>query len=227
MKDCSAVLVAAGSGKRLGFDKVLTPLAGKPVVQYSLETLQCAPSIQEIILVTRAELIGKLSELTKNSSIQTKVIEGGVERQDSVFIGIQQATADYVLIHDAARPLVTVDMIEKTLAEARKTGAAVCAQRATDTLKRAAPNGRVLETLNRAKIWHMQTPQIFRRELIARAYRRVQEKNLHVTDDAAAVELLGEPVQLVEANGLNLKITRETDWKLAELWLKQAHQYDT
>lgn len=218
---CTAILLAAGSSKRLGFDKILTLIAGKPVVQYSLDALMEADSVKEIILTTRKDLLEKFQELVKGLKKTVKVIEGGVERQDSVWNGLQHAKNDFVLIHDAARPMLTAEIVEKLLAEAKKIGSAICAQRATDTLKRATGEGVVLETLNRAEIWLMQTPQVFRKDLIFPAYEHVQKNKIAVTDDAAAVEILGQKAQLVDVGAFNLKITRSVDWKLVNLWLKQ------
>ncbi|MFZ5807226.1 MAG: 2-C-methyl-D-erythritol 4-phosphate cytidylyltransferase [Verrucomicrobiota bacterium] len=221
MKDCDAILLAAGKSKRLGFDKIMTPLAGKTALEYSLNALIEAPSIQRIILTTRKDLIDPIQKLTQNKKKPVDIIEGGIERQDSVFNGLQQATSKYVLIHDAARPLLTSSMIEKLLEQARKTSSAVCAQRATDTVKRATEEGIVRETLNRSEIWLMKTPQVFERAMIAEAYAYIQKNKIQITDDAAAVEQMGKPVHLVDVESFNLKITRETDWKLIDLWLKQ------
>lgn len=221
MSDCDAILGAAGKSKRLGFDKIMTPIAGKTVLEYSLDALEEAPSVGRIILATRKDLIEPLTEMVKKRKKKIEVIEGGVERQDSISNGLQKTKADYVLIHDAARPLLNAEMIEKLLEQARKKGSAVCAQRATDTVKRAQEDGKVEETLDRSTIWLMKTPQVFERKLICDAYEHVQKNKIAVTDDAAAVEALGKEVYLLDVGGFNLKITRETDWKLVEMWLKQ------
>lgn len=227
MSGCAAVLLAAGRSRRLGFDKILTPLAGRPVFIHSLDVLLRATAVARVVVVTREDIMQPIREMVRELPLQkpVDVVAGGVERQDSVAHGIRflGGDADEILIHDAARPLLTVGIIEKTLEAARRHGAAVCASRATDTLKRAEPDGRVRETLDRSEIWLMQTPQIFKRDLIERAMRHVQEKGIAITDDASAVEALGEPVHLVESLEPNLKITRPMDWDLAG-YLLQAEQ---
>ncbi|MDD5262466.1 MAG: 2-C-methyl-D-erythritol 4-phosphate cytidylyltransferase [Methylacidiphilales bacterium] len=225
MKTCSAILLAAGSSRRLGFDKILTPLAGRPVLCYSLQALKESPSILEIILVTREDIRDRVGELVRETpgDNPVHVILGGVERQDSVFEGLRKISdgTGEVLIHDAARPLLAEDLIEGVLSMAREKGAAVTAHRASDTLKQADEQARVLQTLDRSNIWAMGTPQVFRRDLICEAYAKVQAAGVPVTDDAAAVERLGHPVYLAESGRLNLKITRPSDWEILELWLKR------
>ncbi|MDR1190789.1 MAG: 2-C-methyl-D-erythritol 4-phosphate cytidylyltransferase [Verrucomicrobiales bacterium] len=223
MKTCSAILLAAGRSRRLGFDKILTPLAGRPVLHYSLSALKQSPSVAEVIVVTRADLLPQVRALAAAAAGDNplRFILGGAERQDSVANGLREVSpsAAEVLIHDAARPLLDERVIAATLAVARARGAAVTAHRVTDTLKEADDRQRVTATLDRSKIWAMGTPQIFHRALIVSAYAKVQAERWPVTDDAAAVELSGQPVYLVENPGLNLKITRQTDWDLLELWL--------
>lgn len=225
---CAAVLLGAGRGTRLGFDKILTPLAGKPVILYALEALLKAPSVERIVVTTRSDVLQPMQELIQSTapSKPVDVIIGGTERQDSVALGLEHLgeKAKIALIHDGARPLLSVDMIECSIAAAQKHGAVVCAQKASDTLKRANAEAMVEETLDRSKIWQIQTPQVFRTELILKAYRHVQQNKLPITDDASAVETLDHPVWLVETNELNLKITREMDWKFLELWLGQGEQ---
>jgi 2-C-methyl-D-erythritol 4-phosphate cytidylyltransferase len=222
---CSAILLAAGRSQRLGFDKILTPLAGKPVLHYALEALLAAPQVAEIVLTTRPDLLASMREriAALNPAKPVRVIEGGKERQDSVFLGLQACDAAHpvVLIHDAARPLLTPELIARLVAAAEKKGAVVAASRATDTLKTASPEGKVEETLDRSKIWQMQTPQVFLRDLIAGAYAKVQQDGKAITDDAAAAEYAGHPVFLEETTEPNLKITRQADWDLLELMMRQ------
>lgn len=223
MNRCSAILLAAGRSRRLGFDKILSPLAGRPVLVYSLEALARSPEVHEIILVTRPDIAATIMDLaaTWAPEIPKRVVEGGAERQDSVWAGLQavQNDADWVLIHDAARPLLTPTMVAELLSAARTHGSAVCARPATDTLKEASPGGEVIGTVDRTRFWQVETPQIFRKSVVEAAYRTVREKGLTITDDASAVEHLGHPVQLVPSGAFNLKITRPADWTLLELWL--------
>lgn len=220
MSYCSAILLAAGRSQRLGFDKILTPLGGQPVLHYSFTALMESPGIQEIHVMTRVDLVDRVKEIL-GSYRKTKPVHvraGGQERQDSVWAGLQAISyeATEVLIHDAARPLLTGELIETLLARAREGGSAVAAQRATDTLKVADETGWVGMTLDRSKIWQVQTPQVFSRELIVNAYAKVQEEKAAITDDASAVERLEQQVLLVESKTPNLKITRLEDWENLE-----------
>jgi len=222
MNGCSAVLLAAGASRRLGFDKILSPLAGRPVLLYALEALDRSAGITDIVLVSREDTADMISKLAAGADLRKpwKVVAGGKERQDSVWNGIRaSAPADFVLIHDAARPLLSVSMVETLLASARECGAVICGRPATDTLKVADAEGRIESTVDRTKFWQVETPQVFRRDWIERAYREVQEQGIPVTDDASAVERLGLPVKIVTAGAFNLKITRPADWQLLELWL--------
>jgi len=223
MSNCSAILLAAGRSRRLGFDKILTPLAGRPVLQYALQALRESPSITELVLVTRRDLFAAIEDLVQKTPgvNPVKIIEGGAERQDSVFAGLQACAgeAQQILIHDAARPLLCEETIAEVLGVAREKGAAITAHRASDTLKEADESARVTRTLDRSKIWAMGTPQVFRSDWVREAYARVQAESVAITDDAAAVERLGHPVFLVETARLNLKITRPADWAMLELWL--------
>ncbi len=218
----TAVLLAAGRSQRLGFDKILTPLAGRPVLHYSLDALADSALIREIVLVTRMDLLERMRQESAPWAGRkpVRVVEGGAERRDSVHAGIRAISPDVpiILIHDAARPLITTQMIEQVWRVAEEKGAAVCARPATDTLKRSTPEGLVIETVDRSEFWQMETPQIFRADIVRSAYALVVEKNIPVTDDASAVEAAGHPVHLVASGELNLKITRPGDWALLELW---------
>lgn len=222
MPDCAAILLAAGRSRRLGFDKVLTPLAGRPAVCHSLEVLATSPLVSRITIVTRPDIESQIAELA-GKIITTKpweIVHGGAERQDSVAEGLAHSgNESYVLIHDSARVLLTHAIIDQVLTAAQETGGAVAASRATDTIKQATGDGIVEKTLDRSTLWIIQTPQIFRRELIARAMENAQTKKIPITDDASALEALGLPVKCVDVPQLNLKITRKTDWRLLEMWL--------
>jgi 2-C-methyl-D-erythritol 4-phosphate cytidylyltransferase len=225
MKTCSAILLAAGKSRRLGFDKILTPLAGRPVLHYTLSALKRSPFISEVIVVTREDILARVKEidLVVVGDNPVKFTIGGAERQDSVSNGLREVSplAKEVLIHDAARPLLDDKIIADTLTVAQEKGAAVSAHRVSDTLKEADETQRVTATLDRSKIWATDTPQIFQRDLIVSAYEKVQKEKLSITDDASAVELLGKSVYLVDNPGLNLKITRKMDWEMLELWLRR------
>lgn len=219
----SAVVVAAGRSQRMGFDKLLTPLAGKPLLAHTLERLQSIPQISEIILVVRPETEAQVNELFPEAIAEGKIklAHGGVLRQDSVRNGLAAVSADseYVLIHDAARPFVTETLVTTVLAAAKEMGAAVCGTPSSDTLKEVTTDGNVAQTLDRSVIWSVQTPQIFRKSLLAEAYDHVAASGAQVTDDTAAVELFGQPVRVVHYPGFNLKVTTPSDWNLAACYL--------
>lgn len=230
MKDCSAILLAAGRGTRLGFDKILTPLAGRAVLEYSLEVFQACDEIREIIIPTRPDIEEGVRTCLSRVGIKkpVQVIIGGEERQDSVLAGLRACSEDsrLVLIHDSARPLIHVDLVARITRAAREHGGALCGRPSADTLKRANGDNEAIETVDRSRIWLVETPQVFRREEILEAYERVVREKLSVTDDAAAWELGGGRARLVETGGLNLKITRPQDWEVARLWLLREHGHE-
>ena len=225
MSSCSAILLAAGRSQRLGFDKILTPLCGRPVLSYSLKSLLASSRVTEIVIVTRKDMVSAIVDIVskESGSKPVRVVEGGAERQDSVYEGLKNVGqgCERVLIHDAARPLLSLSMIERTLEASFKTGAAVVAHRATDTLKEVGEDGEIGATIDRSKVWLMETPQIFEKDLIIRSYEKVIHEKAAVTDDASTVELAGGRVVVVESDTLNLKITRAMDWQILELWLGQ------
>jgi 2-C-methyl-D-erythritol 4-phosphate cytidylyltransferase len=223
-----AVIVAAGSSRRMGFDKLLTPIARFPLLLHTLRAVVRCRMISHIVLVIRPEIESKVHEILDqlNGLIPITIAHGGEERQDSVRLGIAAlpSSCRYVLIHDAARPLINEPLVQKVFQAAVVTGAAVCGYPVRDTLKETDPQSAdpmVLRTLDRSRIWAVQTPQIFHRRLIEAAYGYVLEHQLSVTDDTAAVELLGHKVRLVLHDSCNMKITTPEDWRLAEILLAQ------
>jgi len=230
MKDSTAILLAAGRGTRLGFDKILTPLAGKPVLHYSLEALEGAESIAEIVIPTRPDIRDDMERCVEAAGLRKpyRILEGGAERQDSVLAGLEASAADlrYALIHDSARALVTVELIEKVLRAARDHGGALCGRPCTDTLKQCGDDQSAVKTVDRSRFWQVETPQAFEREPILAAYRKVKEEKLLVTDDASAWEAVGKQARLVDTGDLNLKITRSQDWMVAHLWLSRTSGED-
>jgi 2-C-methyl-D-erythritol 4-phosphate cytidylyltransferase len=216
----TAVIVAGGSSQRMGFDKLLALLGDKPVLAHTIEAFENTDSVMEIILVARAERVAEFEELVRQSDFKKvrRVVAGGELRQDSVQVGLSNLSTDtkYIAVHDAARPLVMPEQIERVLAVARENGAAALAEPVTDTLKRADENRLVTGGVSRDGLYAMQTPQIFARELLERAYAGVAEKNLSVTDEVSAVEHLGAKVVLVPNEEWNLKITYPRDLFLAQ-----------
>ena len=219
----TAIVVAAGSSQRLGFDKLMAEIAGKPVIFHTVEAFEKAKSVDEIVLVTRADRVHEfkstLASLTKISAI----IAGGEYRHNSVDAGLRQLSSatQYVSVHDGARPLIRPDEIEKVFQQARVHGGAALAEPVRDTLKRADENLLVRESIDRHQVFAMQTPQIFERKLLEQAYETISKSGQRVTDEVSAVELLGRPVVLVPNPEVNFKITYERDLRLAEVVLLQ------
>ena len=213
-----AVIVAAGSSRRAGFDKLAAPLAGEPVLRRSVQAFVDAGCAAVVVVCPpeRWETVGLASA---EYPVPVLRVDGGAERQDSVAAGLAVLPAGtrWVAVHDGARPLITPQGIAACLAAAEETGAATCAHPVVDTLKRADAAGKSLpEKVSREHLWGMETPQIFRLELLLQAYQYVKENALVVTDEVSAVEALGVPTQLVQG-GANLKITLPGDLELAEL----------
>jgi 2-C-methyl-D-erythritol 4-phosphate cytidylyltransferase len=216
----TAIIVAAGSSQRMGFDKLLALLGDKPVLAHTIAAFEQTPSVHEIILVAREERVAEFEELVRQHRFQKvrHVIPGGQQRQDSVGAGLKLISdvCRFIAVHDAARPLVTPEQIELVFACARKHGAAALAAPITDTIKRAGEDRVVTGGVARDNLYAMQTPQIFARELLARAYAAVAAEKLSVTDEVSAVEHLGEKVLLVPNDDWNVKITYPRDLLLAQ-----------
>lgn len=220
-----AVIVAAGSGVRMGgVDKAFIQLAGRPVVAYSLLAFAKCDEVAAMALVVREQLLGMARELVESLGLgrRVAVTAGGAARSDSVLAGLDALppSTDIALVHDAARPLVTPELISACIASARRHGSGVAARRSTDTLKECGPGStEVLRTLDRSRIWAVQTPQAFGADMLRKALRRVADEGLEATDDASAVEMCGGEVRLVEWNAPNLKLTFPEDVAVAEALL--------
>jgi len=206
----SAIIVAAGSSERMGFDKLFALVNGKPVIAHTIAAFERTDCIDEIILVGRADSLGELRKVVSEPTKVKQVIAGGAERSDSVRAGLDHLNpkSDFVAVHDAARPLVTPEKITRVFEVCRTSGgAATLAEPINDTLKRADVDLAVKESVDRNGIYGMQTPQIFARKLLEEAYQLVATKNVSVTDEVSAVELLGHKVVLVPNHDFNFKIT--------------------
>ena len=223
----AAIIVAAGRGTRMGagVDKLFLQVAGRPVVAHTWRRFDDADCIGEIILVVRKGGEDKFSELAAKFNFKKpfRIVTGGAERQDSVWNGLEAlaSTTEIVAIHDAARPCVSGELIEATVKRAEENGAAVAAQPVTDTIKESA-DGRLIErTLDRSRLWSVQTPQTFRVEIIRRALAEVRRRGMIFTDDTAACELIGQPVRLVSRVAPNPKVTVPGDLPLVEMLLRK------
>lgn len=217
----SAIIVAAGDSTRVGFDKIFATVLGQPLLQYSLDAFERAASVDEIVLVCREALAQSISELSAPLKKFRAVIRGGERRQDSVAAGLSATSklADFIAVHDAARPLITSREIERVFSAAQKNGAAVLAAPVTDTLKLANGDGIIDGSIDRENVFAMQTPQIFSRQLLIDAYERVAQESRHITDEVSAVQNMGAEVAIVRAEDENMKITFARDIAVAELIL--------
>ena len=210
----SVIITAGGSSSRYGSkNKLLELINGKEVILHSIEAFLPLNPIEIVVATTEsleAELVGLVSHI-KN----LKIVRGGLTRQASIFNALKVCeNPDYVAIHDAARPLVLADDIEKCLDKAVESSAAVLAVRAVDTIKRADESGKVIVTPDRKYLWAVQTPQIFDYKLIFNAHKKLE--GLSFSDDSGMVEALGVPVYLVEGSYSNIKITTKKDLFLAQ-----------
>jgi len=216
-----AIIVAAGRGERMGgVDKMLAPLCGKPVLAWSVDACQQSPLIDSIVIVLGEHNIeqGKVLIAEGGWSKVTHICLGGEERQQSVANGLEVAGyCRWLLICDGARPLLTEALIRDGLKAAKDTGAAVAAVPVTDTIKLADDENFVVGTPPRKKLWAVQTPQVFRSDIIREAHSQAQGM---ATDDAALVERLGYSVKLYMGSYYNIKITTPADLALAEILLK-------
>jgi 2-C-methyl-D-erythritol 4-phosphate cytidylyltransferase len=223
----TAIIVAAGKGTRMGpgEDKLFLEIAGQPLIAHTWRRFDSAPCIAEIVLVVREEKQNDFARLAEKCGFRKpyQLVTGGAERQDSVWNGLSAlaSAAEVVAIQDGARPCTSVDLIAATIAAARETGAAVAAQRVTDTIKESGDNQLIRRTLDRSRLWAVQTPQTFRVEVIRRALAEVRRRDLRVTDDTTACELIGQPVQLVEWLAPNPKATSRADLPYLTLLLSR------
>jgi 2-C-methyl-D-erythritol 4-phosphate cytidylyltransferase len=224
----TAILVAAGDSRRMGFDKLFAAIAGRPVISHTIHAFERAGCVDEITVVAREDRHAEIKTIVRDENFKKvrSIIPGGKHRQDSVRAGLDQleAGARYVAIHDAARPLITAEQIERVFEQCRIHTAASLAEPVSDTLKYANSEFFVTAPVDRHQLYAMQTPQVFERRLIEDAYRAVYTENVSVTDEVSAVERLGRKVILVPNKDLNFKITYPRDLALAEFVLTQRIQ---
>ena len=207
-------------------DKLLLEIAGRPLVGHTWARFDSYPTIREIVLVIRPEQGAVFRKMAVTVGIQKpfKLVPGGDQRQDSVWNGLEELSPEvrFVAIQDGARPCVTHTLIEATFAAARQTGAAVAAQRVTDTIKESLCGQVITRHLDRGHLWSVQTPQTFRMDIIRNALTAVRKKGVVVTDDTAACDLIGQSVALVESASPNPKLTFPEDALLIERLLASA-----
>jgi 2-C-methyl-D-erythritol 4-phosphate cytidylyltransferase len=221
----AAIIVAAGDSRRMGFDKLFATIAGRPVIAHTINAFERAGSVDEVIVVAREDRQSEIKTIVRDENFKKvrSIIPGGKHRQDSVRVGLNrlEAATKYVAVHDAARPLITAEQIQLVFEQCQIHAAASLAEPISDTLKYADAEIFVTGSVDRHRLYAMQTPQIFERQLIEDAYRAVYAENASVTDEVSAVERLGRKVILVPNKDLNFKITYPRDLALAEFVLKQ------
>jgi len=223
----SAVVPAGGSGTRMGgtVPKQFQLLNGKPILFYTLKTLQDCGVISEIVLVVPEKEYGMAcAEWIGKPEIVKKVVKGGEKRQDSVFNGLQEVSqgTEIVLIHDGVRPFLSKKMISGSIDGARKYGAAITAIPLSDTIKRVGSTGLVSKTITREGLWRVQTPQAFRFSLLQEAFAKANSENFYGTDEGTLIEHLGAPVKVIEGSEKNIKITRPEDLELSENYISKT-----
>ncbi len=224
--DCSAVIAAAGSSRRMeGENKLLLPVGGIPVLAKTLLAFENAPSVGEIVVAVREEDLLTVGDLCKSFGLTkpVKLIKGGEDRLSSVLLAALECDPDSPLlaVHDGARPLVSVELIERVIAKARQCAAAAAAIPVKDTIKVAGADGVVQSTPDRETLRAVQTPQAFDSQLLRAALQSAKDASVSLTDDCAAVERLGKAVALVEGEETNLKITTPLDLLVAEAILEE------
>ena len=222
----SVIFPAAGQGKRMqaGINKVLLTLGGEPILTRTLKTFSAVKEVGELIVVVAADEVAAVErQLQKVAGLKPfQVVAGGSERQYSIYNGLQHVAeqADVVLVHDAARPLVTVKTIQAVIDSARAKGGAIAAVPAKNTIKVVDTDGLVESTPPRSTLWEVQTPQGFRKDILLKANEQALQDDFLGTDDASLVERIGVPVAVVKSDYRNIKVTTPEDLLIAEAFLQ-------
>jgi 2-C-methyl-D-erythritol 4-phosphate cytidylyltransferase len=226
MRDIAVIIPAGGTGKRMGsrLPKQFLRLGGESVMLRSLRVFERIAAVRQIIIAVPHEHIQRTQRLVQNGKCRkvTAIVEGGQERQDSVRVALDWVVGspDLVLIHDAVRPLVSLEVVKGVIEAAHRWGAAVVGVKVKDTIKTEGKRGFYGRTLPRHLLWAVQTPQGFKTHLIIKAHRQAHRAGFCGTDDASLVERMRIPVRIVEGSARNLKITTKDDLRIAELWLR-------
>ena len=212
-----AIVLGAGLSERMGgVDKIFTLIRGVPLIAHSIDTLDACGIVNEIVLVCHPDNLKHGQDLARQRGWQhvSSVCAGGERRQDSVRLGLSQlAPCQWVVVHDGARPCIDAEMVQQGLEAARETGAAIAAVPAVDTIKVVSPDRVVQSTLDRRTLWMVQTPQVFRYDILMEAHRQTVA---NVTDDAAMVESTGHRVKVYMGSYSNLKVTTPEDLHIVE-----------
>ena len=224
---CTAVIVAAGKGRRMGTEvsKQFLPLCGKEILAHSVEKFEKADNIRDIVLVTGEDSLQDVREMAQEYGWKkiVSVVAGGKERQDSVWNGLQVVSGDtdIVLIHDGVRPFVTEDILNQSIETAVEMGGCVAGVPAKDTIKVCNSENIAVATPDRSTLWQIQTPQTFRKDLIMQAYQKAKAEGFVGTDDASLAEYSGCSVKVIMGSYRNIKITTKEDLLIGEAFLKE------
>ena len=211
MKTC-AIITAGGTSSRFGnTNKLLEKIYNKEVIKYTVEAFEKS-DVDEIVICANKSIIKELSEMFTH-----KIVEGGSTRQASVFNGLKAIECDYVLIHDGARPIITPEIINRTIDMVKEKNAVSVMTKTIDTIKEVQ-DGKIIKTIDRSKLYNTQTPQAFKYELIRNAHEKLEGQNF--TDDSGMLEVLGYEVYIVDGSYKNIKITTQSDIELAKIFLK-------
>ncbi len=207
-----AIITAGGTSSRFGnTNKLLEIVNGKEVIRYTVEAFEKS-DVDEIVICANKSIIPELRKMFAH-----KIIEGGSTRQESVFNGLKAVTCDYVLIHDGARPMISPEIINKTIEMVKEKNAITVMTKTIDTIKKVE-NGKIISTIDRTQLYNTQTPQAFKYDLIKSAHEKLQGKNF--TDDAGMLEFLGYDVYVLDGDYKNIKITTPNDIEIAKVYLK-------
>ena len=211
----NAIIPAGGTSSRFGNkNKLLEKINGKEVIKYTVQEFENS-NVDEIIICANVSIIEELKSILKDCR-KVKIIEGGETRQASVFNGLKAADCDYVLIHDAARPMISTDLVNQTIEMVKEKNALTVATKTIDTIKEVE-DGKIVRTIDRAKLYNTQTPQAFKYELIKDAHTKLYGQNF--TDDAGMLEELGQTVYILNGSYKNIKITTQNDIDIAKTYL--------
>ena len=213
----NAIIPAGGTSSRFGkSNKLLEKIGEKEVIKYTVEAFEKS-NIDEIIICANVAIIDDLKKIL-NDCKKVRIIEGGASRQESVFNGIKACECDYVLIHDAARPMITTDLINTAIDEVVFKNALTVATKTIDTIKEVV-DGKIVKTIDRSKLYNTQTPQAFKYNLIKDAHEKLSGQNF--TDDAGMLEALGQTVYILNGSYKNIKITTQNDIDIAKIYLME------
>lgn len=213
----NAIITAGGTSSRFGkSNKLLEKINGKEVIKHTVDAFK-ASNVNKIIICANIGIIDELKTIFKNY-VDIEIIQGGATRQESVFNGLKHLKSDYVLIHDGARPVISPELINICIETVKRVKALSVMTKTTDTIK-IVEDGKIIETLDRSKLYNTQTPQAFEYDLIYNAHQKFINQSF--TDDAGMIEAMGEPVYIVEGNYKNIKITTQSDVAIASIYLSE------